>query len=474
LKLKAESSKPKHPTQKRNTEHKIQSLEKPVKYTTEALAEFVLGLRAEDIPAATVETVQRCVLDLVGAAAAGALSEAAAIARGCAARLGGAGGADIWFGGGRRRSAFAAFANSAAASALDLDDGHRAAGGHPGAAVIPAVLAVAQEVQAEWSEALAALAAGYEVSVRIAAARDFSALDTLSTGRWCAYGVAAAASRLRSLTVRRTAEAMAAAGVLSPGLSAAGYSRVMGNHAKEGIPWATLTGLWAAELAAGGFTGPLDILDHRGYYDAEKIVAGLGESFVVDAVYFKPYACCRWIHCALDGLCELMDRHGLRPADISAIEVHTFARALRLNNYPDPDNLESAQYSVPFCLAAAAVERKEGLLPMRADQLHRPDLVALAGRVSLHVDAELDRMFPECTAARVVIEASGERFEAECRHPLGDPANPMDWGMLVSKFQHLTKGLLSPAREKEMIRAVQSLPVRGLTVLQDGLSTPLG
>ncbi|MCK7469781.1 MAG: MmgE/PrpD family protein [Desulfomicrobium escambiense] len=97
----------------------------------------------------------------------------------CAARLGGAGSADIWFGGGRRQAAFAAFANSAAASALDLDDGHRAAGGHPGAAVIPAVLAVAQEVQAGWSEVLAALVAGYEVGVRISAARDFSALDTL-------------------------------------------------------------------------------------------------------------------------------------------------------------------------------------------------------------------------------------------------------------------------------------------------------
>jgi 2-methylcitrate dehydratase PrpD len=449
-------------------------LEKPVKYTTEALAEFVLDLRAEDVPAATVETVQRCVLDLVGAAAAGAQSEAALIARAGAARLGGAGAADTWFGCGRRQAVFAAFANSAAASALDLDDGHRAAGGHPGAAVIPAVLAVAQEVQAGWSEVLAALVAGYEVGVRISAARDFSALDTLSTGRWCAYGVAAAASRLRGLTVRQTAESMAVAGVLSPGLSAAGYSDVMGNHAKEGIPWATLTGLWAAELAAGGFTGPLDILDHRGYYDAGKILAGLGENFAVDGVYFKPYACCRWMHCALDGLCDLMEGHSLRAADISAIEVHTFARVLRLNNHPDPDNLESAQYSLPFCLAAAAVEGKNGLLPMRTSLLHRPDLVALAGRISLHVDAGLDRMFPECTAARVVIQASCKRFEANCRHPLGDPANPMDWGMLVHKFQHVTNGLLSPAHEKEMIRAVQSLPVHGLTLLQGWLSTPLG
>jgi 2-methylcitrate dehydratase PrpD len=449
-------------------------LEKPVKYTTEALAEFVLDLRAEDMPAATVETVQRCVLDLVGAAAAGAQSEAALIARAGAARLGGAGGADIWFGGGRRQAVFAAFANSAATSALDLDDGHRSAGGHPGAAVIPAVLAVAQEVQAGWSEVLAALVAGYEVGVRISAARDFSALDTLSTGRWCAYGVAAAASRLRGLTVRQTAESMAVAGVLSPGLSAAGYSDVMGNHAKEGIPWATLTGLWAAELAAGGFTGPLDILDHRGYYDAAKILAGLGENFAVDGVYFKPYACCRWIHCALDGLCDLMERHSLRAADISAIEVHTFARALRLNNHPDPDNLESAQYSLPFCMAAVALEGKDGLLPMRTSLLHRPDIVALAGRISLHVDARLDRMFPECTSAWVVIRTDSQTLESVCQHPLGDPANPMDWGMLVHKFQHVTNGLLSPAHEKEMILAVQSLPVNGLTLLQGWLSTPLG
>jgi 2-methylcitrate dehydratase PrpD len=247
----------------------------------------------------------------------------------------------------------------------------------------------------------------------------------------------------------------------------------MGNHAKEGIPWATLTGLWAAELAAEGFTGPLDILDHRGYYDAGKILAGLGENFAVNDVYFKPYACCRWIHCALDGLCDLMERHSLRAADISTIEVHTFARALRLNNHPDPDNLESAQYSLPFCLAAAAVEGKNGLLPLRVSLLHRPDLVALAGRVSLHVNPEFDRMFPERTAARVVVRTDSQTLESVCHHPLGDPATPMDWGMLVGKFQHLTQGLLPEARQKEMIRAVQSLSTQGPAPLQAYLAEPL-
>ena len=104
-------------------------MEKPGKYTTEKLAEYILDLRAEDIPEATVETVQRCVLDLIASALAGAQAEAALIARGSVQRLGGPGMADIWFGGGRRPATCAAFPNSAAASAMDLDDGHRAAAG---------------------------------------------------------------------------------------------------------------------------------------------------------------------------------------------------------------------------------------------------------------------------------------------------------------------------------------------------------
>jgi 2-methylcitrate dehydratase PrpD len=440
------------------------------KHTAETLAEFALGLRPEDIPAATVETVQRCFLDLTAAAAAGAGSDSARIAWESTAGLSGPGSSGVWFRGQRRQAASAAFANSAAASALDIDDGHRAAGGHPGAAVIPAVLAVAQEVQAEWPEALAAVVAGYEVGVRVSAARDFGALDTLSTGRWCAYGVAAAAGRLRRLDARRTAEAMALAGVWSPGLSAAGYSRVMGNHAKEGIPWATLTGLWAAELAAAGFTGPLDILDHRGYYDPEKMLEGLGASFAVDAVYFKPYACCRWIHCALDGLRELMQADNLAAGDIQAVEVHTFERALRLNNYPDPGTIEAAQYSLPFCAAVAAVEGPEGLLPLREPLLHRPDIVALAGRVALHVDPALDRLFPEMTAARVVVRTAAGRFEAVCRHALGDPARPMDWRMLVEKFRKLTRESLTEKRRQNLIQAAATLPQRGFGPLAELLA----
>lgn len=434
---------------------------KEARYTAEVLAAYSHFLDPADIPDATVETVQRCLLDLIAAAVAGAQSEAAALCRGTVKRMMGEGASGIWFAGDSRAAAGAAFANSAAASALDLDDGHRAAGGHPGASIIPAVLAVAQEVSADWPAVLAAIVAGYEVAVRVSAARDFNALDTFSTGRWCAFGVAAAAGRLKALSIRQTAEAISLAGVLSPGLSAAGYSRVMGNYAKEGIPWATFTGLWAVELASGGFTGPLDILDHPDYFNADTIKSGLGESICLDNVYFKPYGCCRWIHCALQSLDTLLRDNGIRPDDIVSIEVHTFERALRLNNYPDPDNLESAQYSIPFCLAVIAVEGGAALLPLRAGLLHRPDLVALAGRVSLRSAPELDSLFPEQTAARVVVRTGKGSFASTCHHPLGDPDSPMDWNRLVRKFREIADDLLAVADQDRILDAVRALPARG-------------
>jgi len=110
---------------------------------------------------------------------------------------------------------------------------------------------------------------------------------------------------------------------------------------------------------------------------------------------------------------------------------------------------------------------------MRKSLLHRPDIVTLARRVSLHVESEFDRVFPEHTAARIIIQTATERFEAVCHHPLGDPANPMDWRMLVDKFHHLTKGLLPTARQEEVIKAVQSLPDLGLLPLLDCLAEPL-
>lgn len=429
--------------------------------TTEILAETVLALRPRDIPPAAAAMVKRCILDLIGAAAAGFTSEAARAARTAGARSSPGGSLPVWFTELRFYTAWAAMANSQAASALDLDDGHRAAGGHPGASIIPAAFAVAEETGATAEELVASIVAGYEVAVRIAAARDFSRLDTFSTGRWCSYGTAAAGGVLRRLPPGRLAEALSIAGVLAPGLSASGYSSVMGNHVKEGIPWSTFLGLTALDLAREGFTGPTDLLDHPSYYDSGKILEGIGKTYAIEGVYFKPYSCCRWIHSALDALSALMHEHGIKAREIRKVRVSTFERVQRLNNQCNPDSPEGAQYSLPFSLAVAAVRGGRALLPMNPGLLGDPEVVALAEKVEIEVDAQLDRAFPARVPARVAIGTARGEFQRLVETPLGDPANPMDFDELQAKFRTLTAGTLTTEGQDEMISAVSCLETGG-------------
>ena len=427
------------------------------KWTTRILADYVGDIAHTRLDTAVAGAAANVLIDLIGCAAGGFDSAAARATRQTVVQLYADGPAAIWFGSTHRRAEGAAMANSCAASALDLDDGHRRAGGHPGAAIVPTVLAVGPTAGASGRDLIAAIAAGYEVAVRVAAARDFKRLDTMSTGRWCAYGTVAAAGLLGRDDPATMAQAFAIAGVLSPGLSAAGYSTVMGNQAKEGIPWAVMTGLTALELARRKFTGPLDILDHTDYFDAAAITAGLGTGSALNSVYFKPYACCRWIHSALDAIINLVKGHNLAAADIHTVDVFTFERTLRLNNDADPATLEGAQYSLPFCLAVAVLGGAEALMPLSPDWLQRPDIAALARRVNLHVDSELDARFPAETGARVCLQTAGGILEQAVQHPLGDPANPMDRTRLVDKFEKLTAGVIAAQDQVGLLALIDRL-----------------
>lgn len=411
------------------------------KTTLGTIADFALGLRFSDLPPATLTSARDCVLDCVTAALAGAGADGSRAARLAAQSAFGQGDCAIWFSGRKVPAAAAVLANSTAASILDLDDGHRAATGHPGAAIIPSCLAVAQELGCEWEELVTAIVVGYEVAIRVAAGRDFSRLDTMSTGKWCNYGVAAAVGRLRGLDREQLIQAMAVAGVHGPNQSAAGYSKIMGNHAKEGIPWSSLTGILSVTMAQCGFTGPTDLLDHPAYFDRAAILRGIGRSFSIERVYFKPYSCCRWAHAAIDGLTDILEGDGLRPSAVEAVEVHTFDRALKLNNDPDPDTLEGAQYSVPFVLGVAAHYGRSALLPLTADRLHDGYAVDFARRVALYVDPALDARFPETTAARIILKTTTGQHVREVLHPLGDPDNPMPREKLIEKFNAATRGL---------------------------------
>lgn len=418
----------------------MQTIIKSVKssnFSTDILAEFISGLSPDKIPSSTFEAAKKCIIDIAAASLAGfeAATTAGNMAAGdMAADLFARGSSTVWFSGKFLNSPGAAYVNSSFASALDLDDGHRKAIGHPGAAIIPAALAVAEEIGSSGIDFLAAVIIGYEVAIRVASSRDHEKLDTASSGKWCPFGVAAAGGWLYKLSPHKLAQAISIAGAHAPGLSASGYSKVMGNNVKEGIPWSTVTGLSALMLARNNFSGPLDILDHPDFYDSRQIVSGLGKEYEIENVYFKPYACCRWIHSAIDALLILMDIHDLKPEQISGIDVHLFKRALMLTNQTCPETLEGAQYSVQYSMAIAALEGKEKLCPMKSHLIGKSELISFSEKIKLYEDLELTGMFPAFAPARIVIHSIKGDFEKFVKSPLGDPANPMDLKMIEEKI----------------------------------------
>ena len=419
-------------------------------FLTDRLARHALDIDVKRLPDKVSEMTLCCILDLLTAAIAGVGSTAPAAALSVSERLYGPGCAPAWFTGHTSSLMSALLHNALAASALDLDDGSRSARGHPGASVIPTVLTLASTLAEIGSDdILAAIVAGYDVGVRIAAAQNTGAILTRQTGRWAAFASAAAAGRLLKVAPEHLAEALAIAGVIAPNQRAngsSGYSRMTVNLVKEGIAFSSQLGLQAVFLAQAGFTGPIDLLDYEHFYDANRILDGLGERFEILDTYFKPYACCRYIHPALDAFRALRHDHDIPADDIAEIEVEIFGFALRLANSPDPENLTALQYSLPYCLAVLAILGEDALAPVKTCLLHRPELTALASKIKLSVDPEAEALFPIRTAAKVnVVLKSETRVSSQLTYARGDPSEPMNIDALVAKFRHVTRGSLAQA-----------------------------
>ena len=113
------------------------------------LAQDWASLTADDVPNEAAEVARHCLLDWLGCALAGSREPLATILADHAS--GGAGPATLV--GTDRTSAAgaAALVNGAAGHALDFDDTHTVLSGHPTVPVAPAVLALAEELDAPGS-----------------------------------------------------------------------------------------------------------------------------------------------------------------------------------------------------------------------------------------------------------------------------------------------------------------------------------
>jgi 2-methylcitrate dehydratase PrpD len=420
---------------------------------TRELARWVSTLGYRDLPARTKEVVRILLLDTLGCGVYGYATpwakmllewaRSGAPAKGTAAVWGEAAPT--------LRATDAALVNGTSVHAFELDDYHQAKL-HPGAVVIPAAVAMAEQLGASGERLVTAIAAGYEVMIRSSLALNPSATRLRGwhlTGVCGPFGAAAACASLMGLDEEKTAWALGLAGTQGSGLWAFNADGTMSKRFHAGR--AAQSGVLAAELAALGFTGPTRIYEfHDGgvlkaFSDASDpapLTRDLGSVFHLDTTSIKPYSCCGSTHSYVDAAYELRRRLGT-PWNSHRRVRAGMAKVVDVQCGFDyvPGSALNAQMSLRYVVAAALLEGQV-LPPQFSDaKIADPAIAGLAQRIELEHDPALDKLYPEHFAAWIAVEDKLDWVRVDVLDPLGSAANPVDAKGVLEKFRGINPSL---------------------------------
>ncbi|WP_244928971.1 MmgE/PrpD family protein [Nocardioides sp. W7] len=353
--------------------------------------DFVVGLTWGQVPPEVRRRLAMLTLDASVAARAGTRLSVARIITDFAAAAMRGDEATCLLDGSRVSAAGAALANGTLMNAVDYDDGHALAKGHPGAVIIPAALAAAEASGASHEEFLLATLIGYEVGIRAAIAQHDRWPLFHSSGTWGAVGAAAAAARLLKLAPAQVDAALGLAEYHAP-VDLIMRAVAEPTMAKDAMGWGAHVGVTSAQLAAAGFTA------HRSEFVADRRPGEggvLGAEWQLLTTYVKPFPCCRWVHPALAGAERVLGdlgRDRLDPAEVTRVEVRTFQAAAELSRVV-PATSEEAQFNLIWPLAAYLTTGGFGLDAITRD-LGDPTIARMAGLVEIVVDPEHEAGFP--------------------------------------------------------------------------------
>jgi len=424
----------------------------------EQLAEFAAGVRYELLPDEVVRTLKARCLDTLGVSLAARGVDAALAVGDVVRRWGGPAEATSLMTGDPLPSSHAALINGTLAHALDFDDTHLPSVVHPSATLVPTALAEAQAARADGREFLAALAAGYETSVRLSMAQFDTDLGNSvffehglhATASIGAIASAVVAAKLRGLGPEGITNAMAISCSMAAGLAEA--NRTGGTVKRAHCGWAAHCAVSAAMLAEAGLTGPATCLEGRfGFFQAfcgerwhpEEVIAGLGTRWLAPSIAFKPYPCNHFTHAVADAALALR-AGGLTPEQVGTVTIGTAEASWRTIGDPiaekrRPQTPYHAKFSAPFVFAAALVGggglglSHEDFAP---ETLREPTRVAIAERCSVVVDAECDSIFPYHFPAVVEVRTrDGQVHTQRVMTNLGTAERPLSEDDLAVKLE---------------------------------------
>ena len=436
---------------------------------TQALAEFTVGTRFENIPEDVRARTHVMVRDGTGALLA-ASNPAYSTGRIIADFVRDQGGPDeatvIGFGF-RTGAVHAALANGTMGYACDFEPHHPSGILHPIAIMTPAALAVAESVDASGARFLAAVAIGCEVEYRVSMAigpAEQYALGFHPSAVCGCFGATAAAASLLGLEPEACVRAFGLAACQASGLMA-WETDPTENARPFQMGMAARNGLTAAFLAKDGFGGPDAVFDHgHTVYKAfsrnpspDKLTDGLGtvwDGMMMLAI--KPYSAVSFLHPALDALLGIMTDEGLSADDVDTITMH-FPRSGVHCVDGNPLKSHCAQYILPVAAVRGAVTPD-----VIFEDLRETD--ARIGELSRRVtvvpdDGELEANFPRVYDTIMKVGTrDGRTFERRNEIARGYPQTPLSDGELDAKFTMLTATVASAERVAALKDCITGLP----------------
>jgi 2-methylcitrate dehydratase PrpD len=345
----------------------------------------------------------------------------------------------------RSNSLDAALLNGTAGTWLELDEGNLFAKGHPGIQVVPAALAVAQEMGASGADLLLAVTLGYEVSARISRAANVR-LAVHPHGTYGVIGAAIAVAKLKKAGAAQFEELLNVAATM--GMASSRNTLLEGSTVRNIFTGHSgYMGQIAVRLVESGFTGEPDGIGfvygggvYSEKFDPALMVRDLGREWLITQSYFKLYCIGRYAHSAIDALLDARSKAPggrIEPKLVERIDVDAYSLCAFLGGKNITTSF-GARFSVPFALATILHHGHGGLRAFDDAAVANPAVQDLVSRVFVTSNQAYTDAFPDKQLVDLKVTLKdGTVVAGHCEVTKGEPANPHQPEELRGKFFEL-------------------------------------
>ncbi len=433
---------------------------------TATLSEWATGLRFEDLPAEVVDAARRFLYDTIGCALGGYRMHDVKLYLHYLDFLGGRGDCHLFGSGVTTNAVESAMANALMVRAMDYNDIYwKQDPSHP-SDLIPAVLSLAEQEGLDGKEAIVGIVLAYEVEMRLCEA----AIPGIRERGWhhatlTAFASPVAAARMLRLSTEQMVNAIGISGCHQHtlGCVTAGKLGMMKNTVD---PMATRAGVEAALLARLGYNGPAHVIDGKEGmvhclgkdWDLSRLTDGLGESFRIVQCGMKAYPTEALTHSPITATLQLLREHKLAAESIAEVRIETIARAADILSDPskyDPRTKETADHSLPYCIAAALADGQVTPQQFTDEKILSDRVRAQLPKVKVVANEEFEKLFPANQSTRVtIVTTSGKEHVKRVDVPKGDPRDPMTESDLKVKFNALAEPIMTAPRCDRIREAV--------------------